>query len=197
VTQIHEVDMAVMNPTSGDSEGKTKSRIATTSEDRLLVAVRISPVCFTWSNLTDVITQKQQLQNSNSAQTKIHVMFEEMMQELRETKKALETTEDELDSTKSELESTKSDLSVTRKSLAKAKLTAKCYHDKLSSAKRKFHGSESAPKTKEEKNGYLEIKLAIEKKKARKNENAQKKPEQLQSQWSSRFHILSNENTEG
>jgi chromosome segregation ATPase len=189
--------MAVMKPTLGDLEVKTKSRIATTLEDRLRVAVRISPVCFTWSNLTEVITQKKQLQNSNSGQTKIHVMFEEMIQELRETKKTPEATEDELDSTKSELESTRSDLSATRKSLAKAKLTAKCYYDKLSSAKRKFHESESALKTEEGKNGWLEFRLAHEKKKARKNESAKKKLEQLQSQWSSLSHILSNENTEG
>jgi hypothetical protein len=153
----------------------------------------ISSSWFTWGNLTDVITQKQQVQDSNSAQTKIQVMFEEMMQELKETRLALESIEEELYSTKLDLKWTQSDLSATMKSLAKAK----CNHDNWSDANRKLHETESALKTQEERNGDLEIELALEKKKARKNESAQKKLEQLQSQWLSLSHILSNENTEG
>ncbi|KAI4956846.1 hypothetical protein J4E86_005317 [Alternaria arbusti] len=189
--------MALKKQISTDSLGKTKSRIATTPVDRLRVA-------------------KQQLPCSNNAQTKLHTMFEEMMQELEDTKNKLETTEEELESTKNELESTQNELNETREELessqdelnttkdeldetkeelSAANLLAQNNHNSWKTAHDDLRRTKSKLKSQKQTNDDLENQLAFERRKAKKNDAAQKKLEQLKSQWSSLSHMLGNEDT--
>ncbi|KAI4632169.1 uncharacterized protein J4E87_001640 [Alternaria ethzedia] len=51
--------------------------------------------------MTDLTTQKQQLQGSNNAQEKLYTMFEDTMEDLGQTTKdKLEAAENELETTK-------------------------------------------------------------------------------------------------
>ena len=208
--------MAVKKQISTDSEGKTKSRIATTPVDRLRVAVRDLIGNSLPDGMADVTTQKQQLQCSNNAQTKLHTMFEEMMQELEDTKSRLETTEemlestqdkldstqDELNDTKEELESSQDELETTKDELDEIKvklnaanLLAQNNHKSWKTAHDDYRRTKSILKSQKQTNEDLETKLALERKKAKKNETAQIKLEQLKSQWSSLSHMLGNEDT--
>ncbi|KAI4695078.1 uncharacterized protein J4E84_001702 [Alternaria hordeiaustralica] len=208
--------MALKKQVSTDSEGKTKSRIATTPVDRLRVAVRNLIEHSLPDDVAEVTTQKQQLQCSNNAQTKLHTMFEEMMQELEDTKNKLETTEEELESTKDkldstqdelndtkeelessqdELETTKDELDETKVKLNAANLLAQNNHKSWKTAHDDYRRTKSILKSQRQTNEDLETKLAFERKKAKKNETAQIKLEQLKSQWSSLSHMLGNEDT--
>ncbi|KAI4639250.1 hypothetical protein J4E93_009429 [Alternaria ventricosa] len=192
--------MAVKTQISIDSEGKPKSRIATTPVDRLRVAVSNLIGNSFPDDMAELNTQKQQLQCSNNAQTKLHTMFEEMMQELEDTKNKLETTEKELESTKSELDSMETDLIESntelldiREELAAATLLAQNNHNSWKTAHDDLRRIKSVLKAQKQNYKDLETKLALEKKMAKKNDTAQKKLEQLKSQWSSLSHMLGNE----
>ncbi|KAI4625885.1 hypothetical protein J4E80_003019 [Alternaria sp. BMP 0032] len=194
--------MVVKKQISTDSEGKTKSRIATTPVDRLRVAVRNLFEHSLPDDMADVSTQKQQLQCSNNAQTKLHTMFEEMMQELENAKNELNWTQDELNETKEELESsqdelntTKDELNETKAELALANLHVQNFQDCWKTADDNLRRTKSTLKSQKQTNEDLETKLTLEKKKAKKNDTAQKKLEQLKSQWSSLSHMLGNEDT--
>ncbi|KAI4933554.1 uncharacterized protein J4E92_003221 [Alternaria infectoria] len=163
--------MARMKQTRDDVSGTAQSRIATTPVDRLRVAVRIP---------TRTMTA--------DAQTKLHTMFEDMLQEYEQTKESLERTKDALIAANYKLDATETELDTTKSQLAEVKSN----HDKYSRWWREDFRALNAQKR---TNEQLVIELAIEKEKAQKNNDAQEKLEQLQKQWSSLSHILSNEDT--
>ena len=136
--------------------------------------------------MTDVTTQKRQLQSSNKAQTKLHTMFEEMTQELEHAKEDIDKIEDSWMAVSYKLDETETELNTTKSQLAEVKQSRDMY-------RRWWLEDDRALSSEKRINEKLATELAIEKEKAKKNNDAQEKLNQLQKQWSSLSHILGNE----
>ena len=76
-----------------------------------------SPAYLLLDKMTDTATQKQQLQSSNNAQIKLHTMFQDMMEELEETKAERDTFEHHLYAAETALEAARDDLTATNNRL--------------------------------------------------------------------------------
>jgi len=113
-------------------------------------------------------------------------MFENMMQELEHTRDSLDRTKDALIAAEDKLDATETELHATKSQLAELKTG----HDNYS---RWWCEDYLALRSQERINEKLATELAIEKEKAKKNNEAQEKLKQLQKQWSSLSHILGNE----
>jgi len=131
--------------------------------------------------MTDLTTQKQQLQGSNNAQEKLYTMFEDTMEDLGQTKDKLEAAENELETTKSKLD--------------KAERDADFWYRGWKNISNRCQAADSTLKAHEHQIYQLEAELALEKERAEKNENAQEMLERLKNQWSFFSHILGNEDS--
>ena len=147
--------------------------------------------------MTDVTIQKQQLQSTNNWQTKLHTMFEDMVQDLEGTRKTLDLTANclsdsqaALSASNGELATVKKKLKATAKELASAEAIRGRYYDWYVDELQERKRTGSVVTTLKEEIEQLESELAHEKEKVKINADSEKQLKQLKKQWSTLSNVL-------
>jgi len=147
--------------------------------------------------MAEVTIQKQQLQNSNNAQTKLHTMFEDMIHDLEETKRTLSLTANCLSDSQAalsaaheELATVKDKLDATTNELSLSKFDSGKYSEWFSEEFDGHAKSRKLVKTQKKRIEQLESELAHKKEKVKMNADSEKQLSQLKKQWSSLSNVL-------